>query len=153
MATKFFLCTTCGNVVVKLVDSGVTPVCCGAEMIELKTNTSEAMTEKHLPIVTRIDDCTYKVTVSSEPHPMVDSHFIRFIFFETENGGQIKFLKSGEKAEAYFCGCKEKPVAVYEYCNLHGLWKSEIDALDKSCGTSKMSEQKCCGLKGKKECR
>ena len=31
-----------------------------------------------------------------------------------------------EKAEAVFCTCADKPVAVYEYCNLHGLWKTEL---------------------------
>jgi superoxide reductase len=25
-----------------------------------------------------------------------------------------------------FCTCNDKPVAVYEYCNLHGLWKTEL---------------------------
>ena len=42
-----------------------------------------------------------------------------------EKGSQIKYLKAGEKPEAVFDLAGEKLVAVYEYCNLHGLWKAE----------------------------
>ena len=39
MTTKFYKCETCGNVVVKLVDSKVPLVCCGSKMQELVPNT------------------------------------------------------------------------------------------------------------------
>ena len=32
---KFYKCNTCGNVITKLVDSGVPVVCCGEKMQEL----------------------------------------------------------------------------------------------------------------------
>ena len=126
MATKFFLCTTCGNVVVKAIDSGVKVVCCGKEMTELIPNTTDAMMEKHLPVVEHIDGRTVRVKVGSMPHPMTKEHHICFIYLETEHGGQIQYLDPEGPAEAFFCGCKDKPVAVYGYCNLHGLWKTEI---------------------------
>ena len=145
MATKFFLCTTCGNVVVKAIDSGVNVVCCGQEMKELIPGTTDAMMEKHLPVVERIDDCTLKVKVGSMPHPMSKEHHIVFIYLETEHGGQIQYLDPEGPAEACFCGCKDKPVAVYEFCNLHGLWKTEIDDCPeeavKGCDTKKKG---CC---------
>ena len=31
-----------------------------------------------------------------------------------------------DKPEAVICTCNGKPKAVYEYCNLHGLWKTEL---------------------------
>jgi hypothetical protein len=31
-----------------------------------------------------------------------------------------------DKPEAVVCVCDSKPIAVYEYCNLHGLWKTEL---------------------------
>ena len=124
MATKFFHCKHCGNVVHKCVDSGVAVVCCGEKMEELVPNTVEASVEKHLPVVTRIDDCSIKVEVGSVAHPMLPEHHIAFIYVETENGG-IR-VNLSDKPEAVICTCSSKPIAVYEYCNLHGLWKTTL---------------------------
>lgn len=124
MAVKFYRCRHCGNVIVKFVDSSVPVVCCGEKMQELVAGTAEASLEKHLPVVTKIDDCKIRVDVGSVPHPMTPEHHIAFIYVETENGGIRIDLK--DKPEAVFCVCADKPVAVYEYCNLHGLWKTEL---------------------------
>ena len=45
MATKFYKCAHCGNVIVKMVDSGVPVVCCGEKMMELEANTVDASAE------------------------------------------------------------------------------------------------------------
>lgn len=124
MATKFYKCNHCGNVVVKVVDKSVPVVCCGEKMEELIPNTVDASGEKHVPVVTKTDDCHIKVEVGSVPHPMLPEHHIAFIYVETENGGITVNLK--DKPEAVICTCSDKPIAVYEYCNLHGLWKTEL---------------------------
>ena len=124
MATKFFKCRHCGTVVTKVVDSGVPVVCCGEKMEELIPNTVDASGEKHIPVVTRIDDCSIKVEVGSVAHPMLPEHHIVFIYVETENGG-IR-IDLTDKPEAVICTCTSKPIAVYEYCNLHGLWKTTL---------------------------
>ena len=124
MATKFYKCNHCGNVVEKVVDSKVPVVCCGEKMQELVPNTVDASNEKHVPVVTRLDDCRIKVEVGSVAHPMTPEHHISFIYVETENGGIRVNLK--DKPEAVICVCHDKPGAVYEYCNLHGLWKTEL---------------------------
>ena len=124
MATKFFKCRHCGNVIEKIVDSKVPVVCCGEQMEELIPNTIEASVEKHLPVVTRIDDCTIKVEVGSVAHPMLPEHHIAFIYVETENSG-IR-VNLSDKPEAVICTCSSRPIAVYEYCNLHGLWKTML---------------------------
>ena len=124
MATKFYKCNHCGNVVEKVVDSKVPVVCCGEKMQELVPNTVDASNEKHVPVVTCLDDCRIKVEVGSVAHPMTPEHHISFIYVETENGGIRVNLK--DKPEAVICVCHDKPVAVYEYCNLHGLWKTEL---------------------------
>lgn len=124
MKTKFFRCSHCGNVIVKVVDAGVPVVCCGEPMQELIPNTVDASIEKHVPVVTRIDDCSIKVEVGSVPHPMLPEHHIAFIYLETENGGIRVDLT--DKPEAVICTCTNKPVAVYEYCNLHGLWMTQL---------------------------
>ena len=124
MAVKFYKCPVCGNVVEKIVDRKVPVFCCGKPMQELVANVEDASGEKHVPVVTRIDDCKIKVEVGSVPHPMLPEHHIAFTYVETENGGYRVDLK--DKPEAVVCVCTDKPVAVYEYCNLHGLWKVEL---------------------------
>lgn len=130
MATKFYLCPVCGNVVVKIEDSAVTPHCCGHEMVELQPGTADASAEKHVPVIEHIDDCTVTVKVGSQPHPMTPEHHICFIWLETVHGGQLKYLAKddiiGREARAEFCTCKDHITAVYEYCNLHGLWKYDL---------------------------
>ena len=124
MATRFYKCNHCGNVIEKVVDSNVPVVCCGEKMQELIPNTVDASNEKHVPVVTRLDDCRIKVEVGSVAHPMTPEHHISFIYVETENGGIRVNLK--DKPEAVVCVSSDKPIAVYEYCNLHGLWKTEL---------------------------
>ena len=123
METKFFKCRHCGNVIVTMVDSGVAVKCCGEEMQELKPGTTDASTEKHVPVVTRIDDCTIHVEVGSTPHPMLPEHHIAFIYVVTEHGG--RFVTLCDRPSADICTCGDKVIAVLEYCNLHGLWKAE----------------------------
>ena len=124
MATKFYKCRHCGNVIEKVVDSKVPIICCGEKMEELIPNTVDASQEKHVPVVTKLDECTIKVEVGSVAHPMLPEHHIVFIYVETEDGG-IR-IKLKDKPEATICTCTSKPIAVYEYCNLHGLWKTVL---------------------------
>lgn len=124
MATRFYRCRHCGNVIVKLVDSTIPVVCCGEKMEELIPNTVDASNEKHVPVVTRLNDCKIKVEVGSVAHPMLPEHHIVFIYVETENGGIHVNLK--DKPETVICTCTDKPIAVYEYCNIHGLWKTTL---------------------------
>lgn len=124
MATKFYICAHCGNVIEKVVDSGVPVVCCGEEMEELIPNTVEASGEKHLPVVTWLDERTVKVEVGSVHHPMLPEHHIAFVYVETDKGG-IR-INLGEEPVAVVSLGDAKPTAVYEYCNLHGLWKTEL---------------------------
>lgn len=124
MATKFYKCSHCGNVIEKVVDSGVPVVCCGQKMEELIPNTVDASGEKHVPVVTWLDEHRIKVEVGSVHHPMLPEHHIAFVYVETENGGIRVNLKDTPVAEVYVGDAK--PVAVYEYCNLHGLWKTDL---------------------------
>ena len=122
---KSYICNHCGNIIWKIKDAGVPVMCCGKPMEELVANTVEASVEKHLPVVEVADDVV-RVAVGSVEHPMVDVHFIEWIYLETEKGGQYKKLNPGEVPAAVFLLNGDKPVAVYAYCNLHGLWKTEV---------------------------
>jgi superoxide reductase len=125
MKQKFFICKHCGNMAGLIKDEGVPLVCCGAEMTELVPNTVEASAEKHLPVAAVSGD-SLSVKVGSAPHPMEEAHHIAFVYVETERGGQRKRLKAGEPPALTFCFSGDKPVAVFAYCNLHGLWKTDI---------------------------
>ena len=91
---------------------------------ELIANTVDAAQEKHVPVIT-VDGETVKVAVGSVEHPSLPAHYIEFIVLVTETGMQMKWLKPGDKPEAIF-KVTDKPVAAFEYCNLHGLWKAEV---------------------------
>jgi len=123
---KFFICQHCGNLI-GLIENNNKPIsCCGEDMTELVPNTVDASNEKHVPAVTVSED-SISVQVGSIPHPMTDEHHIQFIYVETENGGQRKGLSAGDSPNADFCFVNDKPIAVYEYCNLHGLWKIDLN--------------------------
>lgn len=122
---RFYKCMHCGNIIGVIHNAGVPMMCCGEKMTELVPGTVDASLEKHVPVVTLEGD-TVKVAIGEVEHPMVEEHFIQWVYLQTDRGGQRKCLKPGEKPEVKFALCDEKPVAVYEYCNLHGLWKADI---------------------------
>lgn len=131
MKTKFYRCKTCGNIIVKVIDGGPVPKCCGEEMEELKPNTSDGKNEYHLPVIEQCGDHKLKVKMGKEPHPMTSSHYIQFVYIETECGGRLVCLKPEHPAEVVLSLC-EKPVAVYAYCNQHGLWKTICTACEQT---------------------
>lgn len=124
MESKFYRCPHCGNIVEMVQDAGVNPVCCGQKMELLAPNTVEASNEKHIPVVT-VDQDKVQVKVGSAEHPMVENHFIQWIQLNTDKGSQRIYLKPGQAPEVLFYLGGQKPKAVYSYCNLHGLWKTE----------------------------
>ena len=122
---KFYICKHCGNIVTHLHASGVPVVCCGEKMEELIPGTVDAAVEKHIPVVERSGN-TLTVRVGSVAHPMIPAHFIQWVAVETDQGSQIKYLKPETEPVVTFALAEgEKVVSVYEYCNLHGLWKTE----------------------------
>ena len=121
---KFYKCDVCGKIVAMVKETSVDTVCCGQAMRELVPGTTDGATEKHVPVYT-LEGNTVKVKVGSMEHPMTDAHHIEWIAIETENGNQRKELKPGDKPEATFALVpRDKVKSVYEYCNLHGLWKT-----------------------------
>ena len=122
---KFYICEHCGNIIGMVKDKGVPVMCCGQKMKALVPNTVEASGEKHIPAVT-VEGNVLKVNVGSVNHPMAEEHFIEWVYVETENGGMRKNLKPGQEPNVTFALGDDKAVAVYAYCNLHGLWMAEV---------------------------
>ena len=129
MEFKLYRCAHCGNIVFKVVDKGVPIMCCGEKMQELIPNTTDAATEKHVPMVEKVSHgggSRVTVKVGSAPHPMTEEHSIQWVYLETTSGGQRKCLKPGDDPKVTFALCPgDQAVAAYAYCNLHGLWKAE----------------------------
>ena len=123
---KLLKCMNCGNIVEMVEDKGVPVVCCGDKMTVLEPNTTDAAQEKHVPVV-EVEGNVVKVTVGSVEHPMTEEHYIGFIYLETTLGLKKAMLDHTGKPVAEFALLDgEKPVAAYEYCNLHGFWKKEL---------------------------
>ena len=123
---KFYKCEKCGSFVIKINSAACTPVCCGDPMTELIPGTSDGAHEKHVPVVT-VEGSKVTVQVGEVEHPMMENHYIQYIWLETNKGFMQKELKPDEKPCAEFVLAEgETAVAAYEFCNLHGLWKKEV---------------------------
>lgn len=122
---QFYICEHCGNLIGMVHDAGVPMMCCGQKMTKLEPGTVEASVEKHLPVVT-VDGNVVNVAIGSVAHPMTEEHSILWVYLKTDKGGQRKCLPVGGAATVKFALADETPVSVYAYCNLHGLWKTDI---------------------------
>lgn len=134
MEERFYFCNSCGNLMIAAIASGVIPYCCGKEMTLLKPNTTDGDEEKHVPVVTFTSDHTIKVKVGSKPHPMNPQHNIRFVCLETNVGCVVRYLSESDLPEVCI-SFKGKPIAVYAYCNIHGLWRAEVSE-QPTCSTT-----------------
>ena len=123
--TKFFICEHCGNLVQVINDARVPMICCGQKMTKLEAGVVEVSHEKHIPVV-KVEGNTVVVEIGSVAHPMTAEHSIEWVYLQTEAGGQRKDLTPNDAPAVSFALQGEKPVAVYAYCNLHGLWKTEL---------------------------
>ena len=122
---KFYICKHCGNIIAFAEDKGVPVVCCGEKMSELVPGTTDAAQEKHVPVI-EVDGNLVTVKVGEVEHPMLEEHHIAWIALETKEGAQFKQLKPQDAPKAAFALTEgDEVLAVYEYCNLHGLWKAE----------------------------
>jgi superoxide reductase len=125
MATErlqVYRCPLCGNMVEVVHAGGGTLVCCGQPM-ELQTeNTTDAATEKHVPVIEQTDG-GIRVVVGSVAHPMGDDHYIEWIEVVANGKSYRQFLSPNESPEAFF-PLSGADITARAYCNLHGLWKS-----------------------------
>ena len=125
-AAKLFISRKTGDLIMPIRRTNAVLACDGEPMEELTANTTDAAQEKHVPVVKR-EGNTVTVTVGSVPHPMTAEHLIQWIFLQTKQGGQYKMLSASDEPKAIFALADgDEPIAAYEYCNLHGLWKAEL---------------------------
>lgn len=124
---KFYGCD-CGTIIGMVQEGGCLPECCGKEMTELIPHESkdEGM-EKHVPLVHEEDGKVF-VKVGSTLHPMVEGHYIQWVYLLTDKGAQRKILHPGMTPEVVFYIAPDEVVLeVLAYCNKHGLWKANLE--------------------------
>ena len=125
MEQKFYVCEHCGKIMALVKDSRAPVMCCGQKMKELLPGTTEAASEKHIPVIS-VENNKVTVTVGEVEHPMLPEHSIEWVSLATKQGNQRKLLKPGDKPQACFALCEDdEVVAAYAFCNLHKLWKGE----------------------------
>lgn len=162
---KFYKCEICGNFVGLLNDGNSTMTCCGQEMTEVIANSVEnASLEKHIPKVEKRERLV-AVQVGEILHPATVEHHIEFIYLQTSNGGMRKCIDVGSDPKAMFMTLEGEPLEVYAYCNIHGLWKTNVmcdcgcdssmkdcDCED-DCSCESETEKNCCEQeKSKRDC-
>ena len=117
-----YKCALCGNIVEVLHPAGGKLYCCGRPMDLLAENTTDAATEKHVPVVEKTAE-GFQVKVGSVAHPMAEEHSIQWIEIIAGDRCYRQFLSPGDAPEATF-NVEAESVKARAYCNLHGLWKS-----------------------------
>lgn len=152
----FYRCERCGNIVALIKSGGGTLTCCGQEMTHLVANSTDASNEKHVPVAINeggkikvsvglvihpmtvehfiqwialvADDKIEIVHLKPGMEPKTE-----FTYYSGED--RIPFTGEGEEdvpncegqpCNFVYCGKHANEVTVYEYCNLHGLWKTEL---------------------------
>ncbi len=120
---QIYKCMKCGNIVEVLHGGAGELVCCGEPMALLEEKTADAATEKHVPVIEKVDG-GYKVKVGSVPHPMEEKHYIEWIELLADGKAYRQFLNPGDAPETVF-NVEADSVGAREYCNVHGLWKGQ----------------------------
>jgi len=120
--SEVYKCGICGNIVEVLHGGAGKLVCCGQEMRLFVENSTDAATEKHVPVIEATSEGV-RVSVGSVAHPMTDDHYIEWI--EVMAGAMTlrQTLSPGDEPVAVFIGVVADNISARAYCNLHGLWK------------------------------
>ena len=121
---QIYKCPICGNIVEVLHTGKVELVCCGQPMELLTEKDKDVGFEKHLPIIQK-QESQVIVTISSVLHPMEEIHYIELIEVIADGKVYKEFLKPGDSPTAIF-NIKAKKIEARAYCNVHGLWKTNI---------------------------
>ena len=126
MELKIYKCMHCGNIVEMIEDHGVPVICCGEPMKLFKAGETDGAAEKHVPVV-KVEGDVIRACVGDVAPPMAEVDHVAFMWLVTDKGVHRAVLDHTGAPEAVFHLAEgEKAEAVYEFCNLHGLWKAAL---------------------------
>ncbi len=121
---QIYKCEECGDMIEVIKPGCGNYSCHGKPMKLLVENTTDAATEKHVPVIEKIEG-GFKVKIGSVAHPMEEKHYIEWIEITDDKGRAYRqHLAPGQAPEAIFQIDSEK-IFAREHCNIHGLWKGE----------------------------
>jgi len=118
-----YKCMDCGAMHQALHDGAGDPVCCGKPMVRIKDNFIDAVEEKHIPVIKKIEDKKIEVSVGNVEHPMTNEHYIEWVEVRDGQKSVRKFLEPESKPVLTFNILSDN-FEVRAYCNQHGLWKA-----------------------------
>ncbi len=123
---SLYKCEVCGNIVEIVIEGAGSLVCCGKDMVELKAGVTDGAKEKHVPVIEHLGT-SHVIKVGTSLHPMEKEHYIQFIEAISKDKRYIKrkYLYSGEEPEMVIKCLNDGNFDALEYCNIHGLYKSE----------------------------
>ena len=119
---KFYRCSVCGNVMVILLKSHDSKVCCDQQMIPVEPKSTDGTDEKHVPVVSRENGIIH-VAVGETLHPMLPEHYIEMVAIDAGKKTEVAYLAPGLEPKVDFADIGSG--TVYEYCSVHGLWKAD----------------------------
>ena len=123
--SKFYKCEKCNSIMQVLSSCDNEMCCCGKKSSELVCNSTGANTKVHIPIV-EVNGSSVKVLVGENPHPMTSEHLIEWISLKTDKGFYSRKICANEAPNTTFALTNEKVISIYAYCNLHGLWETDL---------------------------
>lgn len=154
--TLFYRCELCGNIVALVNAGGGTLTCCGQEMTKLVANSTDAAKEKHVPVAVKKGEKIQVTVGSvahpmTDAHyiqwiALVIEDRVEIVYLKPGMEPKAEFAYTAPEGKAIYTGdndeevlnCEgqpcnfvcstdtDKPISVYAYCNLHGLWKVEL---------------------------
>jgi len=141
------------NSLEEIANDGTQISCCGRIMSPLAENIADTSGEQHTPKYTIKGGYAHNaievIIGRNTHHDMSKEHHIKWIYLYTFQGGQLKYLSSTNEPKATFAMADEdafvycdrpickmgqdhcmfqckRSLAIYAYCNLHGLWKTRM---------------------------
>jgi superoxide reductase len=119
--TKIFKCLKCNNIIEKINNIDSIVACCDKKMIEIKERSVEASTEKHIPIIKKVEN-GIQIIVGEIEHPMKEDHYIEWIDLINDNKVIRTYLSPNDKPVINLNIEYSEKLEAKAYCNLHGLW-------------------------------
>ncbi|MCX6736662.1 MAG: desulfoferrodoxin [Candidatus Parcubacteria bacterium] len=119
---QIYQCSVCGQIIEILEPGKGQLVCCGLNMNLLKEKNQDEGMEKHVPVLNRNEN-GWQIQVGTLPHPMEETHYIKWIELISIDGVYRIYLKPGDMPAGDF-QINTENIKVRIYCNVHGLWQS-----------------------------
>ena len=126
--TDLYKCNICGNIIEVIFSGNGELYCCGQAMEKLVPKYNEdAITEKHVPVISKLENGNIEIRVGEILHPMINEHYIMFIeAIVGDNELYRKYLYPNEEPKFEF-HANINDVSARELCNIHGLWEKNDD--------------------------